>query len=74
MGDFARVRSTHPWIHVGGVVFAADSIGIGETGEPARVERDVIVTAILPSPDGTTLVELRPFTTERPRTVGPTFR
>ncbi|HKW78261.1 MAG TPA: hypothetical protein VJQ09_04115 [Candidatus Limnocylindria bacterium] len=56
-----RLRSTHPWIRVRTVVFADDTIGVGTDGEPARVDQDVVVTAILPARDGGVLVMLRPF-------------
>jgi len=64
-----RLRSTHPWIHVRTVVFADDTIGVGTDGEPARVEHDVVITAIVPSRDGGVLVVLRPFD-DQPRGSG----
>jgi hypothetical protein len=57
----ARLRSTHPWVRVRTVVFADDTIGVGTDGEPARVDQDVVVTAIVPSRDGGVLVLFRPF-------------
>jgi len=57
----ARLRSTHPWVHVRTVIFADDTIGVGTNGEPARVERDVVVAAIVPSRDGGVLVMLKDF-------------
>jgi hypothetical protein len=56
-----RLRSTHPWVRVRTVVFADDTIGVGTDGEPARVDQDVVVTAIVPSRDGGVLVLFRPF-------------
>lgn len=56
-----RLRSTHPWVHVRTVVFADDTIGVRADGEPARVDRDVVITAIVPARDGGVLVLLRPF-------------
>ena len=56
-----RVRSTHPWVRVRMVVFADDTIGVGTDGEPARVEQDVVVTAIVPARDGGVLVLWRPY-------------
>jgi hypothetical protein len=61
-----RLRSTHPWIHVRTVVFADDTIGVGTDGEPARVERDVVITAIVPARDGGVLVLFRPFEEDPP--------
>ena len=43
------------------VIFADDTIGVGADGEPARVDRDVVVTAIVPARGGGVLVLLRPF-------------
>jgi hypothetical protein len=60
----ARLRSMHPWVRVRTVVFADDTIGVGTDGEPARVEQDVVITAIVPSRDGGVLVILRPFEEE----------
>jgi hypothetical protein len=48
------------------VVFADDTIGVGTDGEPARVDCDVVITAILPSRDGGVLVMLRPFEDDAP--------
>lgn len=59
MVETVRVRSIHPWIHVNTVVFAADTIGVDQDGHLARVERDVVVTAIVPSPDGGKVVLLK---------------
>ncbi len=57
--EATRLRSTHPWIHVNTVVFANDSIGFDEDGQPTRVDHDVVVTRIASTPDGAVLVELR---------------
>jgi hypothetical protein len=62
----ARLRSTHPWVRVRTVIFADDTIGVGPDGEPARVEEDVVVTAIIPARDGGVLVMLRSFENEPP--------
>ena len=62
-----RLRSTHPWVRVRTVVFADDTIGVGTDGEPARVETDVVITAIVPSRDGGVLVVFRPFEEDSPR-------
>jgi hypothetical protein len=59
--EVARLRSTHPWVHVRTVVFADDTIGVGANGEPARVEQDVVITAIVPAQGGGVLVMLRPY-------------
>ncbi len=56
-----RIRSTHPWVRVRMVVFANDTIGIGTDGEPARVEQDVVVTAIVPAREGGVLVMWRQY-------------
>ena len=57
----ARLRSVHPWVHVRTVVFSDDTIGVRTDGEPARVEQDVVVAAIVPARDGGVLVLLREF-------------
>jgi hypothetical protein len=62
--EVTRLRSTHPWVHVRTVVFADDTIGVGANGEPARVEQDVVITAIVPARDGGVLVMLRPYLTD----------
>ena len=62
----ARLRSTHPWVRVRTVIFADDTIGVGPDGEPARVEEDVVVTAIMPARDAGVLVMLRSFESESP--------
>lgn len=65
MIEVARLRSTHPWVRERTVVFADDTIGVGTDGEPARVDHDVVVTAIVPSRDGGVLVWLRAFSEGR---------
>jgi hypothetical protein len=55
-----KLRTLHPWVHVGVVVFKNDSIGIDRRGEPLRVDRDVVVTGIVPEGDGP-LVAFRPY-------------
>jgi hypothetical protein len=62
----ARLRSTHPWVRVRTVVFADDTIGVGRDGEPARVDEDVVITAIVPARDGGVLVMLRPYAVDPP--------
>jgi hypothetical protein len=57
----ARLRSVHPWVRARTVVFADDTIGVTTDGEPARVDQDVVVTAIVPARDGGVLVLLREF-------------
>ena len=47
-----KLRVLHPWVRVGVVVFKNDSIGIDRRGEPLRVDRDVVVTGIVPEGDG----------------------
>ncbi len=42
-------------------IFADDTIGVGADGQLARVDQDVVVTAIVPSRDGGVLVWLRSF-------------
>lgn len=59
--EVARLRSTHPWVRVRTVIFAEDTIGVDADGEPARVDHDVVVTAIVPAREGGVLVMLRPF-------------
>lgn len=60
----ARLRSVHPWVRAKTVVFADDTIGVSPDGEPARVDQDVVVTAIVPARDGGVLVLLREFRDE----------
>ncbi len=62
----ARLRSTHPWVRARTVIFADDTIGVGTDGEPARVDHDVVVTAIVPARDGGVLVLFRPFERDGP--------
>jgi hypothetical protein len=57
----AKVRVLHPWVRVGVVIFKNDSIGIDKRGDPLRVDRDVVVTGIVPEGDGP-LVAFRPYT------------
>jgi hypothetical protein len=55
-----KLSSLHPWVRVGVVIFRNDSIGIDRLGEPLRVDRDVVVTGIVPEKDGA-LVAFRPY-------------
>lgn len=55
-----KLRILHPWVRVGVVVFKNDSIGIDRRGDPLRVDRDVVVTGIVPEGDGP-LVAFRPY-------------
>jgi hypothetical protein len=55
-----KLSILHPWVRVGVVVFKNDSIGIDRRGDPLRVDRDVVVTGIVPETDGA-LVAFRPF-------------
>jgi hypothetical protein len=56
-----KLRVLHAWVRVGVVVFKNDSIGIDRRGDPIRVDRDVVVTGIVPEGDGP-LVAFRPRT------------
>ena len=56
-----KLSILHPWVRVGIVVFKNDSIGIDRRGDPIRVDRDVVVTGIVPETDGA-LVAFRPYT------------
>ena len=56
-----KLRILHPWVRVGVVIFKNDSIGIDRRGDPLRVDRDVVVTGIVPENDGP-LVAFRPYT------------
>ena len=47
-----KLRTLHPWVRAGVVVFKNDSIGIDRRGQPLRVDRDVVVTGIIPEGDG----------------------
>jgi hypothetical protein len=47
-------------VRVGVVIFKNDSIGIDRRGDPLRVDRDVVVTGIVPESDGA-LVAFRPY-------------
>jgi hypothetical protein len=55
-----KLRILHPWVRVGVVIFRNDSIGIDRRGDPLRVDRDVVVTGIVPEADGP-LVAFRPY-------------
>jgi hypothetical protein len=55
-----KLKILHPWVRVGVVVFRNDSIGIDRRGDPLRVDRDVVVTGIVPEGDGP-LVAFRPY-------------
>jgi hypothetical protein len=55
-----KLRTLHPWVRVGVVVFKNDSIGIDRCGQPLRVDRDVVVTGIIPEGDGP-LVAFQPY-------------
>ena len=56
-----KLSVLHPWVRVGVVIFKDDSIGIDRRGDPLRVDRDVVVTGIVPENDGP-LVAFRPYT------------
>jgi len=56
-----KLSVLHPWVRVGDVIFKNDSIGIDRRGDPRRVDRDVVVTGIVPESDGP-LVAFRPYT------------
>ncbi len=55
-----KLSILHPWVRVGVVVFKNDSIGIDRRGDALRVDRDVVVTGIVPENDGP-LVAFRPY-------------
>ena len=55
-----KLRMLHPWVHVGVVIFKNDSIGIDRRGEALRMDRDVVVTGIVPEGDGP-LVAFQPY-------------
>ncbi len=55
-----KISFVHPWVHVGVVIFADDTIGVDTKGCPLRVEHDVVVTGIAPDNEGV-LVAYRPF-------------
>jgi hypothetical protein len=48
-------------VRVGVVIFKNDSIGLDRRGDPLCVDRDVVVTGIVPESDGS-LVAFRPYT------------
>ncbi len=56
-----KLSILHEWVRVGVVVFKNDSSGIDRSGDPLRVDRDVVVTGIVPETDGP-LVAFRPYT------------
>ena len=62
-----RLRSVHPWVRARTVVFADDTIGVSVEGESARVDRDIVVTAVVPARDGGVLVLMRDFTIDAPQ-------
>jgi hypothetical protein len=55
-----KLRTLHPWVHVGVVIFKNDSIGTDRRGQALRVDRDVVVTGIVPEGDGP-LVAFQPY-------------
>ncbi len=55
-----KLSILHPWVRVGVVIFKNDSIGIDRLGDVLRVDRDVVVTGIVPETDGA-LVAFRPY-------------
>jgi hypothetical protein len=55
-----KLSILHPWVRVGVVIFKNDSIGIDRRGDRLRVDRDVVVTGIVPESDGP-LVAFRPY-------------
>jgi hypothetical protein len=55
-----KLSILHPWVRVGVVIFKNDSIGIDQRGDPLCVDRDVVVTGIVPERDGP-LVAFRPY-------------
>ena len=55
-----KLSFLHPRVRVGVVIFRNDPIGIDRRGEPLRVDRDVVVTGIVPEMDGP-LVAFRPY-------------
>jgi len=55
-----RLSTLHPWVRIGVVIFKNDSIGIDRRGDLLRVDRDVVVTGIVPEADGP-LVAFRPY-------------
>jgi hypothetical protein len=55
-----RLSIPHPWVRVGVVIFRNDAIGIDRHGDPLHVDRDVVVTGVVPEPDGP-LVAFRPY-------------
>jgi hypothetical protein len=55
-----KVRYVHPWVHVGVVVFADDTLGMDIDGSPLKVEHDVVVTGMAAEQDGM-LVAYRRF-------------
>ena len=61
-----KLAVLHPWVRIGVVVFKNDSIGIDSQGNPLRVDRDVVVTGIVPEVDG-------PLVAFRPRNESPLY-
>jgi hypothetical protein len=55
-----KLSILHPWVRVGVLIFKNDSIGIVQRGDPLCVDRDVVVTGIVPERDGP-LVAFRPY-------------
>ena len=68
-----KLSILHPWIRVGVVIFKNDSIGTDRRGESLRVDRDVVVTGIVPENDGA-LVAFRPYTEHQPLRLTAPFR
>jgi hypothetical protein len=48
MIEVRAAKRLHPWVSVGVLIYAGDSLGFDEDGEAVRVTSDSIVTGIVP--------------------------
>ena len=64
MIEVRAARRLHPWVSVGVLIYAGDSLGFDDDGEEVRVQADSIVTGIVPEPWGA-LVAIRETSVRR---------
>ena len=52
MIEVRAAKRLHPWVSVGVLIYAGDSLGFDDDGEEVRVGSDSIITGIVPEPWG----------------------
>jgi hypothetical protein len=62
--EVRAAKRLHPWVSVGVLIYAGDSLGFDDDGEEVRVKTDSIITGIVPEPWGA-LVALREASVRR---------